>query len=210
VAGWIIEPPADVDFGNVLPGVTVERQICLETKDSWPISEREVELRLEQAAIRPQAAPVAPRRFCSVLSFSPPIDAECRDYRGELHIQWKGHVERTIRIPCIARVVPPWTPSPATALFGIVPSGTTKRVEIRLHRIKESSAARAADLRVTHNLESILDVGLTVASEDDALLSIAYKGGSAGDKPGVFEERIQIIDSAGRVLTVIPVLAFRP
>lgn len=130
VVGWSEFEPDVLDFGTVIGGSSVTKEVIVRTREEWPEEKRAAGISLQYATLLSGSS--GPKEISCLAEFSPPDANEYQQYSGEVTLSWSGKEGRELKIPCKARVTPLWLTEPPRAFLGTVPRGESRSVKVSI------------------------------------------------------------------------------
>ncbi len=208
VGGWADVRPAELDFGDVCLGEASEREVAIRLREPLPLREATAVVDLEHAKLVHSAVDQAAKVLRYRLRFEPPPSAICKDYRGDLVVDWPTRNGRQVRVPCMGRAVPRWDAEPPAAFFGVVLAGEKRRLDIRLRaRAAVTQAPVSQAWRLQSRLDTCFKATLATGTGPNAVVSVSLDAAAANTR-GFVGGELAILDGGGSPILTIPVSAY--
>ena len=173
VAGWVEIDRPTIDFSEVVAGSTAQQILNVKVKKPWPARKRSVRLELEHGKVIAEEPGENGKSVKYRLEFSPKADAQPGECRGELTLRWTGQHDKLVRVPCAGKVVSRWSLDPDQVFFGVVPKGSKRQIDFRVHDRKGSPESVLWRATITHNLNPCFEVRSRRVSPDSLEVAVA-------------------------------------
>lgn len=204
VVGWSEFEPDVLDFGTVIGGSSVTKEVTVRTREEWPEEKRGAGISLQYATLL--SGPSGPKEISYLAEFSPPDVTDYQRYAGEVTLSWAGKEGRELKIPCTARVAPLWLAEPARAFFGFVPRGESRSVKVSMKYQGSEGDPPSLTHSTTGELAKFVNVAYSIIN-NAVVLNITADTGKCemlGPKSG----DVELHDSKGRLVARIPVVLY--
>jgi Protein of unknown function (DUF1573) len=161
VSAWIRPSVPALEFAPTYPGETKVQTIQLRVREPWPRSDQQVKSLMPHTRIESTKSENDGKFVTYTLAFEPPAGAQAKECEGDLVINWLGHDDRGLNLPCHGKIATEWVAEMSQIVLGKVAAKQAPHFAVRLGNTRHSSDAWKRSCGISADPAGLVDVSWT-------------------------------------------------